>query len=184
VEPIFYALDAKFHHQDIVYVHPIKEFTVKNPDAVCPECGYNFTSYSTINSLSQETADATCPKCHHKYYYIITKELRRKIGKIEPEKVDVSDLFRNKKIDTSGPVLYGIISGFVALFYFFLFLHEPILRELTGLVTLSLFTGSILISQRNFKTGSILCYIGGIFTLPIGILGFIAGNTAWKYSKW
>jgi len=86
---------------------------------------------------------------------------------------------------TTTPVVLAVINGVVALLLGVTYM--AILVEVgicIFIVALILFMGAGLISARNYKAGAVLCFIGGIVTIPLGILGIIAGSKAWEYSKW
>ncbi len=46
-----------------------------------------------------------------------------------------------------------------------------------------LFLGAGLIAARSYKIGAIFCVIGGLLTFPLGLIGLVAAEKAWAYSK-
>lgn len=83
------------------------------------------------------------------------------------------------------PAILAFVNGFVAFIASFVIMD---LRYVFGIflifVALILVLGGILIAAKNYKAGAVLCAIGGVSTIPIGILGIVAASKAWGYSKW
>ena len=84
------------------------------------------------------------------------------------------------------PAALAGANGFIA--FVVAFVYMDILSYLLGYCMLTvaalLFTGAALIATKNYKSGAVLVGIGGVLTIPIGILGIIAASKAWGYSKW
>ena len=88
------------------------------------------------------------------------------------------------EIVTTRPVIYGSLLSFLTLIYFFIFLGELFMMIFVGIPLIYLLLGTILISKRRFKWGCILTGSAGALLVPIGALGLIAADLAWKYHKW
>jgi len=80
-------------------------------------------------------------------------------------------------------IMSGINGGFALIAALFYFTIIPFLGVFTLMTSLILFSGAILISREDYNMGAVLCYIGGIITMPIGILGFMAGMKAMDCHK-
>lgn len=75
----------------------------------------------------------------------------------------------------------GLIAFLLAFFYMGLWY---VLGYFLIVIAILLFMGGLLIAAKNYKAGAVLCAIGGVITIPIGMLGIIAASKAWGYSKW
>jgi predicted Zn-ribbon and HTH transcriptional regulator len=184
VDPIFYTLNVKVAKKDVIEVEPEKNFTLINKDSKCPSCGYEFTSQSSLKSLNDETVESKCPTCQFKYHSVLTDEMRRNVINPGDSREENITIYKNKKIDTTRITKYGMVLIFISFLNLIIFFSETWLYWLIGLIILIAFIGTILASLRIFKGGSICLNIVGIMLFPMGFIGLLAGNIAWKYSKW
>jgi parallel beta-helix repeat protein len=67
----------------------------------------------------------------------------------------------------------------LALFYFDLWIY---LGYLMMSITAILLIGTVLLGFGKNKVGAVFCLIGGILTIPMGLLGVYAAQKAWKRS--
>jgi hypothetical protein len=112
---------------------------------------------------------------------------------IEPSVVEVTaEIVQLPPVASSTPpkpdpiisVILALFNAMVALLLGFFYLDlMPELGFFVIGISGMLFLGAVLIVSGSFKTGAILCCIGGAVTFPIGITGIIAAQKAWSYSK-
>jgi hypothetical protein len=75
----------------------------------------------------------------------------------------------------------AIITMLLAVYYFTLL---PFLGVFMLIPVILLFFGLILVSMDHCKAGAVCAIIGGVITVPLGILGIIGGSKAWERGKW
>ena len=88
-------------------------------------------------------------------------------------------------IPASMAALNGIIAVGVGWYYLTVLDMFGVLffELLVVIMCSSLFIGAGLIVTRRFKMGMVFCIIGGILSAPLGIIGLMAAEKAWNYSK-
>ncbi len=79
------------------------------------------------------------------------------------------------------PVALAMTNGGIALLMA-LVMDIEILRMVFLFTAILLIIGGALIGSRSYRAGAVLCGIGGVITIPIGILGIIAASKAWNYA--
>ncbi len=75
----------------------------------------------------------------------------------------------------------AIIAVLLAVYYLMLW---PAFGVFMLLPVVMLFFGLVLISMDHCKAGAVCAIIGGVITIPLGILGLIGGSKAWQRGKW
>jgi hypothetical protein len=100
------------------------------------------------------------------------------------QKVGLDQYFASEPSPTT-PAILAVANGFVAIIAALFYMQLSFLFGSCVLIfAFLLFIGAALIATKNYKSGAVLCAIGGAITIPIGILGLIAASKAWGYSKW
>jgi parallel beta-helix repeat protein len=77
-------------------------------------------------------------------------------------------------------VLLNTMVAFLLLFYTYSLWF--VIGYLLVSITVILLLGTILLGMGKNKIGAVFCLIGGILTIPIGLLGVYAAQKAWKRS--
>jgi hypothetical protein len=89
---------------------------------------------------------------------------------------------------TMGAMAAATVNGLLALFAGFSTLGMPDIGvELGACMTtaaLLLIIGAACIGAKSYKAGAVLCIIGGIITIPIGMLGAWAASKAMATANW
>jgi hypothetical protein len=87
-----------------------------------------------------------------------------------------------------GAVAAATFNGIVALFLGFSMVGTPGIGTELGacmsFAALMLILGAALIGAKSYKAGAVLCFIGGLITIPLGLLGTWAGSKAMATAKW
>ena len=88
----------------------------------------------------------------------------------------------------TGAVAAAALNGILALFAGFSATGMPGIGIMLGAcmttAAMSLILGAALIGARSYKAGAVLCFIGGLITIPMGMLGAWAGSKAMATARW
>ena len=79
------------------------------------------------------------------------------------------------------PLINGVIVFLMSIMYM---LEWPPLGILLLILALLLLFGAVLMVAGHWKAGAVMAGIGGVATVPIGLLGIFGASKAWQRARW